>query len=235
MNDDILSDLYNDPKRGFMGLNELIKQTRIFKIPEDYVREWYKKQDVNQIIVRRREPIIYHKTIGDGHGYQADIIFFQYPKLNDGFIGLLTFINTSTRRAFVAAIKNRTTEELIEKIEVWIDHIRRTWGPIKSITTDNELFNNREIANLFADNDIEQFVEVSGEHTKLGIINRFHRTIRNLLNKVMTYKGSKRWIDFISDVMHNYNHRVHKTLGKAPINMTMDDVKLLNQKLINRI
>ena len=62
-------------------------------------------------------------------------------------------------------------------IDIWIDHVERTWGKIHSITTDNEFYNNREISSLFSDNDIEHYVETSGEHSKLGIINRFHRTL----------------------------------------------------------
>ena len=135
--------------------------------------------------------------MGDGHGYQADILFLQHPRYNDGYIGLLTFINTSTRRIYLASIKNRSTEELIDKIEIWIDHVERTWGKIHSIATDNELYNNRRISNTFADNNIEHFVEESVIHSKLGIINRFHRTLRNLLNKYMIHLNTKRWIDLI--------------------------------------
>ena len=78
----------------------------------------------------------------------------------------------------IASIKKRTTEELYDKIEIWIDHVDRTWGKIRSIATDNELFHNRRTNQLFEDNDIEHYVEDSGIHSKLGVINRFHRTLR---------------------------------------------------------
>jgi len=229
--EDVLNDLYFNQKTGFIGLNELIRRTRDDNIPIDFIKKWYKQQAVNQIIIPRRNKIYYHKTIGDGHGYQADIIFFPNPRLNDGYVGLLTFINTSTRRAYVAMIKNRSTDEIIDKISVWIDHVEKSFGKITSIATDNELYNNKSIYRLFQENDIEQFVEDSGEHSKLGIINRFHRTLRELLNRIMTHNNSKRWIDFIGDAIYNYNHRIHRTLGKAPIDMTISDVVGLNKKL----
>jgi hypothetical protein len=115
--DDVLSDIYFNNKSGFVGLNELIRRTRDTDIPIDYVKKWYKSQPVNQIIIPRRQKIAYHKIIGDGSGFQADIIFFPYPRLNHGFVGLLTFINTSTRMAYVYPIKNRTTEEIYDKID----------------------------------------------------------------------------------------------------------------------
>ena len=223
----LLNETFYNQKDGFMGVNELVRRLKRH-VPSRIVREWYRQQTINQIIVPKRIRIEYHKTIGDGHGYQGDILFLPYPRLNKGFIGLLTFINTSTRKASVAEIKSRTTEELLDIIQVWIDHVESTDGKVNSIATDNELYNNRAISRLFDDNGVEHFVETAGEHTKLGIINRFHRTLRDLLNKMMTHDNSKKWIDYIGDVIHNYNHRIHRTLGKSPIEMSLDDVGRLN-------
>ena len=86
-------------------------------------------------------------------------------------------------------------------IQVWIDHVESTDGKVNSIATDNELYNNRAISRLFDDNGVEHFVETAGEHTKLGIINRFHRTLRDLLNKMMTHDNSKKWVDYIGNVI----------------------------------
>ena len=127
-NDDILHLLYYDNKTGFPNLKNLIKIARKLGVPSDYVRDWYRRQSVNQIIANRKQKIAFHKTIGNGHGYQMDITFMPNPRLNKGFIGILTFINTSTRKAYIATIKDRTTESLIQPISVWIDHVNKEWG-----------------------------------------------------------------------------------------------------------
>ena len=228
---DVLREIFYNPRSGFMNRNALIKRAHEKQVKIKDAREWYGRQAVNQIIMPRRRDIVYHKIIGDGDGYQADIIFLPSPRLNKGYIGLLTFINTSTRKAYVAKIKNRTTEELIDKIDVWLDHVEETWGRVKSITTDNELYNNIAISRLFEDSDVEHFVEFAGTHIKLGIINRFHRTLRDMLAKVMIGKGEKSWVNVISDVIANYNSRVNRTTGKAPNEMTRDDIAGLNKKL----
>ena len=202
---DVLQQIYYNPQSGYMGLNELTKRSGM---SVNDVRAWYAQQAINQILVPRRSMIHYHKTIGDGDGYHADIIFFPHPRHNKGYIGLLTFINTSTRKVYYALIKNRSTEELMERIEPWIDHVNSTWGPIKSITTDNELYNNRALSQLFVNYGIEHFVETSGVHSKLGIINRFHRTLRNILTKIMIHRKSHVWIDIIDDAIKNYNNCV---------------------------
>ena len=47
----------------------------------------------------------------------------------------------------------------------------------------------------------------------------------------MIANKTTRWINVIDYVICNYNHRVHRTLGKAYADMTMGDVLELNQKL----
>ena len=62
--------------------------------------------------------------------------------------------------------RNQTVNQVLlaygNKIEIWIDHVDRTWGKIRSVATDNELFHNNKINRLFEDNDIEHYVEDSG-------------------------------------------------------------------------
>lgn len=235
MDDEVVSDrlaeIYFDKRGGFGSLKNLIAKAEQQGIMKDDVKKWYKSQPVNQIIVPRRNPIAYHKTIGDGDGYQMDIMFLPFPLKNNGYTGILTFINTSTRKAYVYEIKTRTTEEILGALFEWLTYVKKTWGNVKTITTDNEFFRNRVISNFFTDNHVEHYVETSGEHSKLGLINRFHRTYRDLLNKMMTHNKSKRWIDFTKDAIINYNNRIHRTLGKAPEQMKRDDIPKLNQNL----
>ena len=47
----------------------------------------------------------------------------------------------------------------------------------------------------------------------------------------MIYLNTTRWADVIGDVFNNYNHKIHRTLGKAPNDMTHRDVSKLNKKL----
>ena len=72
---------------------------------------------------------------------------------------------------------------------------------------------------------------MSGEHSKLGIINRFHRTLRELITKVLTHYQTNKWYRFIDRILDNYNSRIHRTTGMAPDDMTLSDVVRLNTRL----
>ena len=94
---DVLGKIQYDKRYGYRSLSELKRMGKRMGIESNDVEIWYRDQAVNQIL-KRKPKIDYHKTIGNGNGYQADLMFFSKPELNDGYIGLLTMINTSTRR-----------------------------------------------------------------------------------------------------------------------------------------
>ena len=126
--DEVLHLLYYDNKKGFPKIRNLIRSAKEIGIDRNYVKDWYNRQTVNQIIVNKKQPMAFHKRIGDGNGYQMDITFLTKPRLIKGYLGMLTFINTSTRKAYIATIKDRTTESLILPISVWIDHVNKHVG-----------------------------------------------------------------------------------------------------------
>ena len=214
---------------GYPGLNELIERGRKYGIDKDTVKEWYRKQPVNQVFVPRIGKIYYHKTIGNGKSYQADIMFLPEE---DGYIGMLTMINVSTRSAYFEKIADRNTDYLIIIFEAWLDLLAREGKEITSITTDNEFFNNNRIRTFFRNNGIQHYVERRGEHSKLGIINKFHRTIRDIMNKMMVGEGIDKWTDVVYNAFYLYNQRVHRITGRAPISMNDIDIARVNRKLM---
>ena len=68
-------------------------------------------------------------------------------------------------------------------------------------------------------------------HSKLGIINRFHRTLRSGLNTLFVHNNTKRWIDNINKIIDIYNSNVNRTTGFAPKDMTEINVLELNNTL----
>ena len=52
----------------------------------------------------------------------------------------------------------------------------------------------------FNDNNIKLFFVIGDSH-KLGIINRFHRTLKEKLLKYFIVSSSTRWIDIINKII----------------------------------
>ena len=80
---------------------------------------------------------------------------------------------------------------------------------------------------LCKDNNIQiNYVDV-GDHHKLGIVDRFVRTLRGMINKYMTMHNTTKYINVIDDLVESYNTSYH--LG---IKMIPDDVKNNDEKVI---
>lgn len=66
---------------------------------------------------------------------------------------------------------------------------------------------------------------------KLGIINRFHRTIKDKLTKHFIASNSVNWIDVIGDIVNNYNNTIHRSIGVAPIKVNNAiEIDIINEK-----
>jgi hypothetical protein len=222
------------------------------RITFEIVKRWYQSQRSVQILDKSTRRPYYHPIISNGKGWQVDIMFIGDPRLrndpyiraNNKFIGLITFINTSTRFVIVEPIKSRKTSEIVRGFRNFLDVVGIG---ITTLTSDNEFLKNKEIDRVLEEHinkygaefnkrfgeqyKILRYLEQPYIHSKLGIINRFHRTLRSGLNTLFVYHNTKRWIDDIQKIIDIYNSNVNRTTGFAPKDMTEFDVSILNDTL----
>ena len=74
------------------------------------------------------------------------------------------------------------------------------------------------------------FYVVSDSH-KLGIINRFHRTLKEKILKYFISSGTTKWIDVIDKIIKNYNNTEISTIKCTP---TEASNHLVQSILINK-
>ena len=53
-----------------------------------------------------------------------------------------------------------------------------------------------------------------------SIVERFNRTLKNLMWKQFSLNASYRWIDLLPALVHTYNHRKHRTINARPVDVT---------------
>ena len=66
----------------------------------------------------------------------------------------------------------------------------------------------------------------------MGIINRFHRTIKDILAHYISDENELNWVDVIDDIIYNYNnHSVNRGIGieSYKVNNAIE-VDIINQK-----
>ena len=91
---------------------------------------------------------------------------------------------------------------------------------INAITCDEgSEFNNKIFLDYCKHNNIIIYFVKDDSH-KLGIINRFHRTLKDKLRYYFTDNGDLEWVSVIDEIIKNYNDTVNRGIGYKPKDVT---------------
>jgi hypothetical protein len=215
MTEALLKKLYYDDLN-FDGLTGLYYKAKKIdsNITQKQVKEWLNKQTITkelyQNVKRKKFLPIYSNNY---NSYQIDLTFLpQFKKQNNNFYVLFTAININSRYVYVYYSKNKYGDTILEMLKLF----KEKANEIESITCDSgSEFTNNETMKWFDDNNIKIYFVVGDSH-KLGIINRFHRTLKNKLLKYFKAVNNVIWIDVIDKIVENYNNTPIRTTGFTP-------------------
>ena len=206
-------------KKLIYSFNELYKKAKEAHpdISKKYVKEWFDNQQTTQMTnkpVGKKEFLPIYSDAQ--YAFQIDLTFFpRYKKQNNNNTVLFTAININTRFAYAYYSKDKsmpTILDLLKKME--------SKTIINSITCDEGTeFKNIDFQEFCNKNDIQLYF-VKGDGHKLGIINRFHRTLKEKLTQHFTAQDTVNWVDVIDDIIYNYNHSVNRGIGIEPYKVT---------------
>ena len=72
--------------------------------------------------------------------------------------------------------------------------------------------------NIFQDFLIKNNIKLYSRNTSLGAVfaERFNRTIRDLLKKIVFEQGDGNWIDILDTITKQYNNRIHSSTNLSP-------------------
>ena len=230
--DELLNDLYYI-KMNFDGIDVLYQKAKKIdkSITKNDVSIWLKNQNSYQLTKAEKDigktellPIYSE----DPYSYQIDLTFLpKYKAKNDENYVLFTAINVTTRKAYASYGQDKLTDTIIGML----DNFKKQVKKINIITTDSgSEFTNNKARLWFEHNKIEVFYVIGDSH-KLGIINRFHRTLKSKLLKYFLASGSVTWIHIIDKIIHNYNNTFNRGIGFTP--QEAHDNGLIQSKIVN--
>ena len=109
-------------------------------------------------------------------------------------------------------MKGKKTDEVREAWELLRKETENAGMPIKVLTTD---LGSEWMSDAFDDAIVEgqvyHFTAQEGDHHKMGMIERFNRTMKALLSKYFSaYNTKGKWIDVLPDIISNYNNTFHR-------------------------
>ena len=214
-----IREAYYDPKMGLVSMDRLYRKLRSQGITRKQLKEFFDKQQVQQMHHQSKKPDFYPiYSVIDG-SYQADLMFYpRFKGINNGYDTIMTCIEITTRKGYCFPMKGKKTPAVMDawnQFKEQTDHAM----PIKALTTD---LGSEWISNTFdeilVNQQIPHFMAQEADHHKMGMIERFNRTIKALLSKYFTaYNTKGKWIDVLPDVMHNYNNTFHRGIQCTPM------------------
>lgn len=174
-----------------------------------------KKEEFNRITAHKLNDI-----------WQADLLDMKkWAKFNKNHTWILTIVDIYSRYAGAIPLKSKSTKVVKEAFE--------TLKILpKNLTTDNgKEFIGNEMKSFLQKNNVKHWTHEPGNHNTLGIIERFNKTIRILLNKYMTANKTKNWYDVINKLTSNYNNTYHDTIRSIPNDLHTGKQNYSNQTI----
>lgn len=221
----LLRELYYDPKRGLFNAVKLYQKVKELGIKLGQVRDFITKQKTGQLYKGPTEKSYYPITAPSG-SFQADLIFYPKTKVvNRGYDTALTLIEITSRMGYCIPMKGKKTTQVIEAMKRFLDIPK---VEIHNITTDKgSEFISASWKKLMEHHNINHILADEGDHHKMGMIERFNRTIKSLISKYQTTYKTTKWIDALDDLVENYNTTVHSATSLAPAQVTPKDRVLI--------
>ena len=206
-----MEDYYN-PRKGLSGVYATYKGQDKYTYKQ--IKEMVSRQEAYQLN-KGKTKIHYFPIVGHGpNSYQADLMFLDNDK---GYTNILCIINVITRVAYAYPQKTKTDEETLSNFKKFYKEV----PDIEHLQTDRgKEFVNKKVKELFKGID---YYQVGTDYAQ-GKVERFNQTLRRLITIYQSGHKTTKWVDVLPDLLYNYNHRYHRSIGCAPIEANEHDM-----------
>ena len=134
------------------------------------------------------------------------------PKNNRGYRYVLVIIDNFSKFGWTVPLKNKNAQTIKDSFENILISSKRKPNLIES-DRGKEFYNN-----IFQDFLNKNNIKLYSRNSSYGAVfaERFNRTIRDLLKKIVFEQGDAKWIDILQSITKQYNDRVHSSTKLSP-------------------
>ena len=149
----------------------------------------------------------------------------QYSKINKGYKYIFTNIDVFSKIAYAFPLKSKK----IQDIKPCFEKIFKNNKP-KFIWSDKEqAFLSKEMQKFFKDNNVK--IYHTNSHLKAVVIERFNRSLRELMMKEFVKNNNTLWYDTLPKLIKAYNNRYHSTIKMRPIQVNKSNEKYIKENI----
>jgi IS30 family transposase len=146
--------------------------------------------------------------------FQIDLCFLiDYAEWNDNVKYLLTVIDCFTRYAFVRSLTTKDSKTVLNAFKSIISELEEK--PLTIVCDRGSEFVNAAFQTYCNDENMKLILPKSNLHA--AYVERFNRTLQNLIFRYMTENSTNRYIDQLDNILQTYNSRYNRMINMSPI------------------
>ena len=139
------------------------------------------------------------------------------PENNRGYRYVLVVIDNFSKFGWTVPLKNKNAQTIKDSFENILINSKRKPNLIET-DRGKEFYNN-----IFQDFLNKNNIKLYSRNSSYGAVfaERFNRTIRDLLKKIVFEHGDAKWIDILPTITKQYNNRIHSSTKLTPIQASL--------------
>ena len=218
----LLERLYYESNRpsALGGVEKLYRAAKKHGITRSEVIAWLQLQPGYTLHKPARRRFRRNKVFVNGidDQWQADLVDLQsLSRWNRGYKYLLTCIDILSKYAWVVPLKTKTGSELVKAFTMIFQQGRK---PDKLQTDAGTEFKNKTFQAFLKQHHVHHFVTYN--ETKAQVVERFNRTLKQMMWRLFTTGSSYHYLDKINDIVNgNYNQTFHRSIKMKPSEVTV--------------
>ena len=211
---------YNQQQYGTFLVKNIIRSKRKLGLGNNFTMQDLSNELNKPVINKFERKKVIVNYIDEIHS--CDLVDMQkYSRVNKGYKYIFTNIDIFSKYSWSFPLKTKT----IKEIKSCFQKIFKERKPSYIWSDRESAFFSKEMIQFFKDNNVKIYYTHS--HLKAVIIERFNRSLRELMMKSFVKNNNTIWYDILPDLINTYNNRYHQTIRMKPKN-----VNKLNEKQI---
>ena len=140
---------------------------------------------------------------------------------NDKYKFLLCVVDVFTRYAWIVPMQSKSEKDVLDGFKDVVLSNNKVY-PAYIWSDQGKEFKNKLMSKWCADNNIEQYSTYG--NSKSCIVERFNRTMKNIMWKWLFAHRTYRYIDELPEFVKFYNNRKHRSIQMTPLQaQNLDD------------
>ena len=211
---------FSSPVKLYKGLNKRISLGKI--------KKYLQSQESHTLLRQARRKFKRLKVVSPFIDYMWDLdtasmTFYVkgqkkfFPKKNRGYKYFLVAIDVFSRRLWTFPLKTLKADEMKKTII----ELLKNKQPDFIRTDRGSEFANRQVNAILKRLDVGHILTLN--ETKANYAERVIRTVKDKMGKYLEKHETHEWIDILPKITKNYNHSYHRSIKKAPADVTKKD------------